>query len=216
MIYSLEKDNIWFPDPALADDDGLLAVGGDLSVERLLLAYSHGIFPWFSDDTPILWYSPHDRFVLFPEKVRISGSMRQIINRRQFKVTSDQNFEEVISACSEINREGQPGTWITADMKRAYIRLHEMGFAHSLEVWEKGNLVGGLYGVTINRVFCGESMFSKVSNASKMALITLCRHGNFRMIDCQMHTPHLESMGAEYITREKYLEILLEKNDMAG
>ena len=216
MIYSLEKDNIWFPDPALADDDGLLAVGGDLSVERLLLAYSHGIFPWFSDDTPILWYSPHDRFVLFPEKVRISGSMRQVINRRQFKVTSDQNFEEVISACSEINREGQPGTWITADMKRAYIRLHEMGFAHSLEVWEKGNLVGGLYGVTINRVFCGESMFSKVSNASKMALITLCRHGNFRMIDCQMHTPHLESMGAEYITREKYLEILLEKNDMAG
>jgi leucyl/phenylalanyl-tRNA---protein transferase len=211
LIYSLEKDNIWFPDPALADDDGLLAVGGDLSVERLLLAYSHGIFPWFSDDTPILWYSPHDRFVLFPEKVKVSSSMKQVIRRRQFTVTSDRNFEEVIAACSEINRPGQPGTWITAEMKKAYIRLHEMGFAHSVEVWEKGNLVGGLYGVTINHVFCGESMFSRVSNASKMALITLCRNASFRMIDCQMPTPHLESMGAEYITRDKYLEILLQK-----
>ena len=186
----------------------MLAVGGDLSDQRLLLAYSHGIFPWFSDETPILWYSPHDRFVLFPEKIKVSSSMQQLIRRRQFSVTSDQSFEEVITACSEIYRPGQPGTWITADMIKAYIRLHEMGFAHSLEVWEKGKLVGGLYGVIINKVFCGESMFSRVSNASKMALVALCRNASFRMIDCQMHTPHLESMGAEYISREKYLEIL--------
>ena len=208
MVYSLEKDYIWFPDPALADEDGLLAVGGDLSPERLLLAYSHGIFPWFSEETPILWYSPHDRFVLFPEKVKVSASMKQVLRRKQFHVTTDQNFEEVITACAEMNRPGQPGTWITADMIDAYIRLHRMGYAHSLEVWEKGQLVGGLYGIIINGVFCGESMFSKVSNASKFALITLCRNAGFRMIDCQMHTPHLESMGAEYIERDRYLEIL--------
>ncbi|NEU10381.1 leucyl/phenylalanyl-tRNA--protein transferase [Flavihumibacter sp. R14] len=211
MIYSLEKDNIWFPDPALADDDGLLAVGGDLSVERLMLAYKHGIFPWFSDDTPILWYSPHDRFVLFPEKIKISSSMKQLMRRGEFEITSDQNFEEVIAACSEIERAEQPGTWITDDMRMAYIRLHRMGFAHSLEVWQKEKLVGGLYGVIINRVFCGESMFSKVSNASKAALVSLCTNFDFQMIDCQMHTPHLESMGAEYITREKYLELLSKK-----
>ena len=211
LIYSLEKDNIWFPDPALADEDGLLAVGGDLSPERLLLAYSHGIFPWFSDDTPILWYSPHDRFVLFPQNVKVSSTMKQVIRRKQFRVTSDQNFREVINACAEMKREGQPGTWITAGMREAYIRLHQMGFAHSLEVWEKNQLVGGLYGVRINRVFCGESMFSKSSNASKFALITLCQSAGFKMIDCQMHTPHLESMGAEYISREEYLEILSQK-----
>ena len=211
LVYRLDNDKIWFPDPALADEDGLLAIGGDLSVERLLLAYSHGIFPWFSDETPILWYAPHERFVLFPEKIHISGSMKQVIRKQPFKITSNQNFEEVIHACAVVHRPDQPGTWITADMRAAYIELHKQGFAHSVEVWQDESLVGGLYGVSINQVFCGESMFSKVNNASKLALISLCRNGSFRMIDCQMHTPHLESLGAEYISRERYLEILAEK-----
>ena len=213
MVYRLEKDKIWFPDPSLADEDGLLAIGGDLSVERLLLAYSHGIFPWFSDDTPLLWYSPHQRFVLFPEKVKISSSMKQVIRSSRFKVTFNQCFEHVINACAAIHRPGQPGTWITAGMRAAYVKLHQQGFAHSIEVWEDNDLVGGLYGVTINHVFCGESMFSRVSNASKLALITLCRSLDFQMIDCQMHTPHLESMGAEYISRKKYLDVLSARAD---
>jgi leucyl/phenylalanyl-tRNA---protein transferase len=208
LIYRLEKEKIWFPDPALADEDGLLAIGGDLSVERLLLAYSHGIFPWFSDDTPLLWYSPHERFVLFPERMKISSSLRQVIKSNRFKITVNQSFEAVIQACAEIHREGQPGTWITQDMRKAYIKLHQQGYAHSIEVWQEKNLVGGLYGVVVNRVFCGESMFSKVSNTSKLALATLCRDMNFRMIDCQMHTPHLESLGAEFISRDQYLEIV--------
>lgn len=210
MVYRLESDQIWFPDPKLADEDGLLAIGGDLSVERLLLAYSHGIFPWFSDDTPILWYAPHERFVLFPEKIKISSSMKQIMRSKRFKITYDQNFEAVINACASIHRPDQPGTWITQDMRKAYTELHLRGHAHSVEVWEGKNLVGGLYGVKINRVFCGESMFSMVSNASKLALIALCQNTNFRMIDCQMHTPHLESLGAESISREEYMEILSE------
>ena len=208
MIYRLDNHNIWFPDPSLADEDGLLAIGGDLSAERLLLAYSHGIFPWFSDETPILWYSPHERFVLFPEKLRISTSMKQVLRSNRFQITFDQNFEQVINSCAAIHRPGQPGTWITEDMRSAYIDLHKKGFAHSIEVWQGDELAGGLYGITMNRVFCGESMFSKVSNASKMALAILCSQLNYRMIDCQMHTPHLESLGAEYIPREKYLEIL--------
>jgi len=208
LIYRLDNNNIWFPDPALADEDGLLAIGGDLSAERLLLAYSHGIFPWFSDETPILWYSPHERFVLFPDKLKISSSMKQLIRSKRFRITFDQNFEEVINACAAIHRPGQPGTWITGNMRRAYIDLHRKGFAHSIEVWQNDHLVGGLYGVTVNQVFCGESMFSKVSNASKLALVTLCNNLDFKMIDCQMHTPHLESLGAEYISREAYLGIL--------
>ena len=208
MIYQLEKDKIWFPDPALADEDGLLAVGGDLSVERLMLAYNHGIFPWFSEETPILWYSPHERYVLFPEKVKISKSMEQLIRGKRLRVTMDQAFEQVITACASINRPGQPGTWITSDMQAAYIELHKQHYAHSFEVWQGENLVGGLYGIAVNDIFCGESMFSRVSNASKLALITLCRKTNCRMIDCQMHNPHLESMGAEFISREQYLQIL--------
>ncbi|HUH33887.1 MAG TPA: leucyl/phenylalanyl-tRNA--protein transferase [Daejeonella sp.] len=210
MVYRLENDTIWFPDPALADEDGLLAIDGDLSVERLLLAYSHGIFPWFSDDTPILWYSPHQRFVLYPDKVKISSSMKQVIRSNRFQLTYDQNFREVIDACAAVHRAGQPGTWITADMKAAYTKLHDQGYAHSIEVWQGTTLVGGLYGVIINHVFCGESMFSKASNASKFALIALCRNFDFRMIDCQMHTPHLESLGAEFISREQYIEVLSE------
>ncbi|WP_026897625.1 leucyl/phenylalanyl-tRNA--protein transferase [Daejeonella oryzae] len=208
MIYRLDEKEIWFPKPELADEDGLLAVGGDLSPERLLLAYSHGIFPWFSEETPILWYAPHERFVLFPDKIRISSSMKQVIRRKRFRITYDQNFPDVIRACASANRKDEPGTWITPDMIEAYIQLHEMGFAHSIEIWEGNKLAGGLYGVALNGVFCGESMFSQVSNASKMAMIALCENKKYRMIDCQMHTSHLESMGAEFISQKDYLTIL--------
>lgn len=207
MIFRLDK-RIVFPNPSLAEEDGLLAVGGDLSTDRLLMAYHNGIFPWYNDDTPILWYSPHERFVLFPDELKISKSMRQVLKSRCFSVTYDKNFAEVIDACSKVDRKGQDGTWITTDMKEAYIRMHNEGHAHSVEVWEDEKLVGGLYGVQVDNVFCGESMFSKVSNASKVALISLCNTGNYKLIDCQVYTEHLESMGARMITREEYLEIL--------
>jgi leucyl/phenylalanyl-tRNA--protein transferase len=207
MIFRLDK-RIVFPDPSLAEEDGLLAVGGDLSTNRLLLAYHNGIFPWYNDDTPILWYSPHERFVLFPDELKISKSMRQILKSGRFKITFDQSFSEVIDACSIINRKGQDGTWITDEMKNAYIQLHKEGYAHSVEVWENEKLVGGLYGVQVGTVFCGESMFSKVSNASKVALISLCNTGNYKLIDCQVHTEHLGSMGARMISREEYLSVL--------
>jgi leucyl/phenylalanyl-tRNA--protein transferase len=207
MIFRLDK-RIIFPDPSLAEEDGLLAVGGDLSTSRLLLAYHNGIFPWYNDDTSILWYSPHERFVLFPNELKISISMRQVLRSGRFKVTFDQSFAEVIDACSSVGRKGQDGTWITDDMKNAYIRLHKEGHAHSVEIWEDGELVGGLYGVQVGGVFCGESMFSKVSNASKVALISLCNSGNYKLIDCQVYTEHLESMGAKMISREEYLAIL--------
>jgi leucyl/phenylalanyl-tRNA--protein transferase len=207
VIFRLDK-RLVFPNPSLADEDGLLAVGGDLSTGRLLLAYHNGIFPWYNDDTPILWYSPHERFVLFPDELRVSKSMRQILRSGRLRVTYDQNFAEVINNCSTVDRKGQDGTWITADMKNAYIRLHKEGHAHSVEVWEDEELVGGLYGVQIGSVFCGESMFSKTSNASKAALISLCNTNNYELIDCQVYTEHLESMGARMISREEYLRIL--------
>ena len=197
-----------FPDPTLAEADGLLAVGGDLSEERLTLAYQSGIFPWYNDDTPILWYSPHERFVLFPTELKISKSMKQLLRSGQLTVTRDQCFEKVIEACSLVKRDGQDGTWITDDMKEAYIRLHTIGKAHSVEVWERDKLVGGLYGVAVGKVFCGESMFSLVSNASKTALISLCNSGAYALIDCQVYTEHLESLGARMISRKEYLDIL--------
>ena len=208
MIFRLKDDDITFPPPELAEEDGLLAVGGDLSANRLLLAYQSGIFPWYSDDTPILWYSPHDRFVLFPERLKISKSMRGVINSRKFTVTFDQAFGEVIRACKTVTRSGQDGTWITPEMEAAYTDLHRLGYAHSVEVWEGYKLVGGLYGVAIGTVFCGESMFSKSTNASKTALIWLSKSGKFKMIDCQIYSEHLESMGAELISREEYMSIL--------
>jgi len=211
MIFRLDE-RLLFPDVTLAEDDGLLAVGGDLSTSRLLLAYQSGIFPWYSDDTPILWYSPHERFVLFPGELKISKSMRQVLKSGRFTVTSDQCFEKVIGACSAVERNGQDGTWITGDMKNAYIRLHNEGYAHSVEVWEREELVGGLYGVQVNSVFCGESMFSLASNASKMALICLCNSNKYTLIDCQVHTEHLESMGARMISRKEYMDIL--QNDV--
>ena len=207
MIFRLD-DRLLFPDPALAEDDGLLAVGGDLSTERLLLAYQNGIFPWYSDDEPILWFSPHERFVLYPDELKISKSMKRILNSGIFRVTTNQCFEKVIEACSGIERAGQDGTWITTDIQAAYIGLHYKGYAHSVEVWLNDNLVGGLYGVQIGAVFCGESMFSLVSNASKTALIHLCQSGLYSLIDCQLHTSHLESMGARLISREEYLNAL--------
>ena len=207
MIFRLDK-RLLFPDTTLAEEDGLLAVGGDLSTARLLLAYQNGIFPWYNDDIPILWYSPHERFVLFPGELKISKSTRQVLRSNRFHVTGDQCFEKVIEACSTINRKGQDGTWITDDMKNAYIRLHHEGYAHSVEVWEQDKLVGGLYGVQMGSVFCGESMFSLVSNASKMALISLCQSGDYTLIDCQVHTEYLESMGARMISRKEYTDIL--------
>jgi leucyl/phenylalanyl-tRNA---protein transferase len=207
VIFRLDE-RLLFPDPALAEEDGLLAVGGDLSPERLLLAYRNGIFPWYSDDTPILWYSPHERFVLYPEELRIAKSMKQVIRSGKFNVTFDTAFANVIKACATAPRVDQDGTWITNDMQEAYIRLHELGKAHSVEVWFNNELAGGLYGIAVGHVFCGESMFSKVSNASKLALITLCQTGNYKLIDCQVHTAHLESLGAKMIDREQYIAML--------
>jgi leucyl/phenylalanyl-tRNA--protein transferase len=209
MIFRLDHRLI-FPDPSLAEPDGLLAVGGDLSTERLLLAYQNGIFPWYSDDTPILWYAPHERMVLFPEEVKFSKSMRRVLRSNKFTITVNQCFEQVIAACSAIPREGQDGTWITDEMMAAYIELHWLGYAHSVEVWQQGNLVGGLYGVKVNGIFCGESMFSLVSNTSKIAMIHLCSM-DYELIDCQLPTEHLASMGARLISREQYMELLAQQ-----
>jgi leucyl/phenylalanyl-tRNA--protein transferase len=207
MIFRLD-DRLLFPDPALAEPDGLLAIGGDLSIARLLLAYQNGIFPWYSDDEPILWYSPHERFVLYPQQLKVSKSMKQVLRSGTFTVTYNQCFNEVVNACSSVPREGQDGTWITDDMKAAYAQLHLEGYAHSVEVWQNKQLVGGLYGVAAGAVFCGESMFSLVSNASKTALIWLCNTGKYKLVDCQVYTDHLASMGAMMISREEYISIL--------
>jgi leucyl/phenylalanyl-tRNA--protein transferase len=207
MIFRL-TEHLLFPDPELAEDDGLLAVGGDLSTERLILAYKSGIFPWYSDDTPILWYSPHERFVLYPDELNISSSMKRVLNSNRFQVSFNTCFADVIEACSAVERKDQDGTWITADMKDAYIQLHQQGNAHSVEVWQGDDLVGGMYGIVVGNVFCGESMFSKVSNASKTALISLIKTGDYKLLDCQVHTDHLESMGARMISRKEYMTML--------
>ena len=207
MIFRLDERLI-FPDPELAEEDGLLAVEGDLSPERLWLAYQNGIFPWYSDDTPILWYSPHERFVLYPDELHITKSMKQVIRSKKYHVTFNRDFAGVISACARVPRKDQDGTWITADMQQAYIVLHKLGKAQSVEVWCGDDLVGGLYGVPVGDVFCGESMFSTRSNASKLALISLCQTGRYKLIDCQVYTHHLASMGAKMISRPQYLKIL--------
>lgn len=197
----------------MAEPDGLLAIGGDLSAGRLMLAYHEGIFPWYSDDTPILWYSPHERFVLFPDELKVSSSMKRVLNSRRFRVTFDTCFARVIEACSAVPRKDQDGTWITADMKAAYIDLYRLGHAHSVEVWQGDELAGGMYGIVVGDVFCGESMFSKVSNASKTALISLLQTGKYKLLDCQVYTDHLASMGARMIARQEYMSILA---DSAG
>tara|TARA_R110000751_G_scaffold78650_5_gene158712 strand:- start:5139 stop:5774 length:636 start_codon:yes stop_codon:yes gene_type:complete len=207
----LLNHRLLFPDVEKADDDGLLAVGGDLSPERLLLAYKNGIFPWFNEDSMILWWSPDPRMVLFPSKIKISKSMAQVIKSNKFRITWNTQFEEVVNACSAIKRKGQAGTWITPEMKSAYLKLHQMGIAKSIEVWENDNLVGGLYGIDLGNVFCGESMFSRKSNASKFAFISLAKElqqKEYKLIDCQVHTAHLESLGAEEIPRKQFIKIL--------
>lgn len=200
-----------FPPVNLANEDGLLAVGGDLSAERLLLAYKNGIFPWYNQGEPIIWYSPDPRMVLFPKRLKISKSMKQIIRKNKFRATFNQNFSEVISHCKNSYREGQGGTWITDEMKQAYINLHKLGMAKSMEVWEENELVGGLYGIDLGHVFCGESMFRKKSNASKFAFIYLVQKlekENYKLIDCQVYNEHLASLGAEEISRETFLTYL--------
>ena len=204
------NENIEFPNVNKANRDGLLAVGGDLSVERLLLAYKKGIFPWFENDEPILWWSPNPRFVLFPEKLKVSKSMKQVLRNSNYTVTINKAFNEVIYQCSKIKRNGQSGTWITKSMINAYCKLHNLGYATSIEVWDNDNLVGGIYGVDLgNKVFCGESMFAKESNASKIGLITFIKNNNFKIIDCQVYTQHMESLGAEEILREDFLKLLI-------
>lgn len=209
MIFQL-TDDLVFPMPSLSEPDGLLAIGGDLSRDRLILAYENGIFPWFSEGDPICWFAPHERCVIFPEKVKISKSMRKVIADGTFTVTRDQAFELVIHHCAETPRKDQDGTWITTDMQDAYIDLHKAGRAHSVEVWYGKQLAGGLYGMEVDGVFCGESMFSLMSNASKTALIWLCRNPAYRLIDCQVPNDHLMSLGAEMIPAETYLSILQE------
>ncbi|RNC88458.1 MAG: leucyl/phenylalanyl-tRNA--protein transferase [Winogradskyella sp.] len=200
---------IEFPRVTEASADGLLAIGGDLSVERLLHAYAHGIFPWFEDDEPILWWSPDPRFVLFPEDLKISKSMNQLLTKKRFKVTINKDFEAVIRHCSSIKRHDQKGTWITDNMIEAYTKLHQLGYAISVEVWDKKELVGGLYGIDMgNKVFCGESMFTKTSNASKYGFIEFVRKSKYNLIDCQLHTNHLESLGGKHISRIEFLKYL--------
>jgi leucyl/phenylalanyl-tRNA--protein transferase len=203
------NNDIVFPDVRLASKEGIIAVGGDLSTERLLLAYKSGIFPWFDDEEPLIWWSPDPRFVLFPEQLKVSKSMRQVLRNNDFVVTVNNDFEAVIDHCSKIKRDGQKGTWITDNMKSAYINLHELGYAKSIEVWLDNKLVGGLYGIDVNNgVFCGESMFSLVSNASKVGFITFIQNSNYKLIDCQVYTNHLESLGAQDISREDFLKYL--------
>lgn len=200
-----------FPPVNEANEDGLLAVGGDLSAERLLLAYQNGIFPWFNDDALLLWWSPDPRMVLFPDKIKVSKSMQKVLKNEQFTLTKNNCFEKVVDACAEIARTGEEGTWITPNMKTAYQQLHQQGVAHSYEVWENKKLVGGLYGIDLGHIFCGESMFSTVSNASKFALIEMCKeleNKNYRLIDCQVYTKHLDSLGAENISRREFLSHL--------
>ncbi|MHA4893932.1 leucyl/phenylalanyl-tRNA--protein transferase [Pedobacter sp. PWIIR3] len=208
MVFRLPDDQVIFPNPRLADPDGLLAVGGDLSLERLLLAYQNGIFPWFSEEDPICWYSPHERCVIYPKDVKVSKSMNKVLKSGMFSVTYNTAFEDVILNCAKIGRKDQPGTWITQEMQVAYIDLFEKGYAGSVEVWMNEKLVGGLYGVILGKVFCGESMFSLVSNASKAALINLCMSRHYGLIDCQIPNDHLLSLGATMIERTKYMEWL--------
>lgn len=202
-------DKVEFPAVDTATEDGLLAIGGDLSVERLLLAYKKGIFPWFEIDQPILWWSPDPRFVLYPEDLIVSKSMRKLFRQNKFEVTYNQAFRQVIEACAVISRKDQDGTWITQHMMQAYCKLHELGFATSVEVWEDDQLVGGLYGIDLkNGVFCGESMFAKVSNASKYGFISFVQQSKYKLIDCQIHTDHLESLGAKNMSRSKFIKLL--------
>lgn len=208
-LFALDKELI-FPPVELAEPDGLLAMGGDLSSERLLLAYKKGIFPWYEGEH-ILWWCPDPRFVLFPPELKISKSMKQVLKRNEFEFKTDTAFQQVIRACKTAVRPGQDGTWITDEVERSYTKLFELGYAHSAEAWKNGELVGGLYGILSGNVFFGESMFSKETNASKFAFITyvqqLMKEG-IQLIDCQVYTEHLESLGATMISRKEFSTLL--------
>ena len=209
----LLNDNIIFPSVEMATEEGIVAIGGDLSVERLLLAYRSGIFPWYSEGEPIVWWSPDPRFVLFPEKLRVTKSMQSVLNNGTFRFTINRAFTAVIQNCKTVYRKEQEGTWITPAVQQAYTQLHELGYAHSAEAWMNGELVGGLYGIRLGNVFFGESMFSKVSNASKFAFINYVKQlqkEKVALIDCQVYTAHLESLGATMIKRSKFMGLLAE------
>jgi leucyl/phenylalanyl-tRNA--protein transferase len=208
MPVFLLSDKIEFPPPHLASEHGLLAVGGDLSQKRLLLAYRMGIFPWFSNDEPIMWWSPDPRLVLYPREIKISKTLKKIIKKNVFEVTMDLAFRNVVHQCADVRLKKDEGTWIVKDMMDAYCRLHESGFAHSVEAWHQGELVGGLYGVSLGRCFFGESMFTRISNASNVALVKLVEYLNtlsFDMIDCQIPTDHLIRFGAREVSRARFL-----------
>jgi leucyl/phenylalanyl-tRNA--protein transferase len=203
------NETIEFPPLTKTNPEGLLAVGGDLSPERVLYAYQNGIFPWYESDQPILWWAPDPRFVLYPHKLKVSKSTKQILKNHSFEITMNRNFEDVITACANVKREAQSGTWITDEMIETYCKLHQKGIAKSVEVWQNKKLVGGLYGIELNdTIFCGESMFSYVSNASKIGFISLVQNSNYKLIDCQLHTNHLQSLGAEAISRSKFMEYI--------
>jgi leucyl/phenylalanyl-tRNA---protein transferase len=208
-LYALD-DKLWFPNVEEALEDGLLAMGGDLSIERLILAYKKGIFPWYSDETP-LWWCPNPRFILLPQELKMSKSMKKLVKNNVFDFTVNKAFAQVINNCKTTFREGQEGTWINEDVENAYIKLHQLGYAHSAEVWKDGELVGGLYGIRMDKVFFGESMFSKTSNASKYAFIkyveALKKEG-VELIDCQVYTEHLKSLGAKMIDRKVFMSLL--------
>ncbi|MEN8878875.1 MAG: leucyl/phenylalanyl-tRNA--protein transferase [Polaribacter sp.] len=210
-------DKIEFPDYSYSTESGILALGGSLSVERLVYAYKNGIFPWYSEGEPIVWYCPLERMVLYPNDLKISKSMQNLLKKNPFTITENKNFEEVIYNCKSIDRNDGLGTWITNDMEQAYINLHKKGVAKSIEVWsfsvknQEKELVGGLYGVEVNGIFCGESMFSKVSNASKFAFIHLAQSSKYHLIDCQVYNAHLATLGAKEIERSEFLKILKSK-----
>lgn len=208
-VYRLDE-SIAFPYPEYAEDDGLLAIGGDLKMERLLLAYENGIFPWYNEGEEIMWWCPKDRYIIRPSKVHISKTMKRILKSEQYKITHNNDFYGVVTNCKEI-RENAEGTWITNDMRNAYVNLFNNGYAESVEVYKDDELVGGIYGVKIGKCFFGESMFSKVSSGSKIALIALCKKldkDNFKFLDCQFHTDHLESMGGEPMDWEEYKKLI--------
>lgn len=212
MYWLDDIEELVFPHPKYANDDGILAVGGDLSPQRLVLAYENGIFPWFNEGDPILWWAPNPRFVLFPQDLKISKSMRPYFNQQKFDISMDQRFKEVMIACQQSKRGGKnSGTWITDDMLEAYEVLHQLGLAHSVEVWQEGELVGGLYGVALGKIFFGESMFTRVSNASKYGFIFIVKkliEKGFVLIDCQQTTKHLASLGAKEISRTQFMEYI--------
>jgi leucyl/phenylalanyl-tRNA--protein transferase len=209
-VYALDN-TLWFPPAEEANEEGLLAVGGDLSPERLLLAYESGIFPWFIHQKLVYWFSPNPRMILLPDELKVSKSMMQVLKKNTFTFTFDTDFEAVMKGCQSVKREGQRGSWITKEFINAYMRLHKLGLAHSVEVWQDEKLVGGLYGVSLGKCFFGESMFSLMPNASKAGFITLTqwlKQQDFTLIDCQVHTPHLESLGAKEIARKQFLQLL--------